>query len=61
MSFIDWIAAMAKMKGRQKSHQTYKSYWKWLSEYYALHKPKTVRRLSPIRMSSLRPVHILRE
>ena len=24
MSFIDWIAAMAKKKGRQKSHQTYK-------------------------------------
>ena len=42
MSFIDWIAAMAKKKGRQKSHQTYKSYWKWLSEYYALHKPKKI-------------------
>jgi hypothetical protein len=38
MSFIDWIAAMAEKKGRQKSHQTYNTYWKWLSEYYALHK-----------------------
>jgi hypothetical protein len=32
MSFIDWMAAMAKKKGRQKSHQTYQNCWKWLSE-----------------------------
>ena len=31
---------MAKQKGRQKSHQIYKNYWKWLSEYYALHNQK---------------------
>jgi hypothetical protein len=43
MAFIDWIAAMAKQKGRQKSHQTYKNYWKWLSEYYALHNQKSIR------------------
>ena len=38
MVFVDWIAAMAKQKGRQNSHQTYMSYWKWLSEYYALYR-----------------------
>jgi hypothetical protein len=40
MAFIDWIAAMARQKGRQKRQQTYKNYWKWLSEYYALHSKK---------------------
>jgi hypothetical protein len=43
MAFIDWIAAMAKQEDRQKSHQTYKNYWKWLSEYYALHNQKNIR------------------
>jgi hypothetical protein len=57
MSFIDWIAAMAKKKGRQKSHQTYKSYWKWLSEYYALHNKSTrclVRTQVPLRRNRVR-------
>jgi len=39
MAFIYWIAAMARQKGRQKSQQTYITYWKCLSEYHALHKP----------------------
>jgi len=37
MAFIDWIAETSRQKGKQKSHRTYKNYWKWLSEYYALH------------------------
>jgi len=40
MAFIDWIAETSRQKGKQKSHQTYKNYWKWLSEYYALHSKK---------------------
>jgi len=40
MAFIDWIAAIARQKGWQKRQQTYKNYWKWLSEYYALHSKK---------------------
>jgi hypothetical protein len=32
MAFIDWIAATS----RPKDQQTYKNYWKFLSEYYAL-------------------------
>jgi len=28
MAFIDWIAVMDKQKGREKSYQIYKSYWK---------------------------------
>jgi len=40
MAFIDWMAAVARRKGRQRSQQTYKNYWKWLSEYYALHSKK---------------------
>lgn len=34
MAWIDWIAEMARQKGRQDSRGAYKSYWKWLSEYY---------------------------
>ena len=40
MAWIDWIAEMARKKGRQNTQGTYKSYWKWLSEYYALHSQK---------------------
>ena len=40
MAFIDWIAETSRQKGQQKSHQTYKNYWKWLSEYYVLHSKK---------------------
>src|SRR5437868_8919236 len=36
-AFIDWIAEMSRQKGKQKSHQTCKNYWKWLNEYCALH------------------------
>ena len=37
MAFIDWIAETSRQKGQQKSHQTYKNYWKWLSKYYTLY------------------------
>ena len=40
LAFIDWIAETSRQEGKQKSHQTYKNYWKWLSEYYALHSKK---------------------
>jgi hypothetical protein len=40
MAWIDWIAEMARQKGRQNTQHTYIVYRKWLSEYYALHNQK---------------------
>jgi hypothetical protein len=55
MAFIDWIAAMARQKGRQ---QTYKNYWKWLSEYYALHSKKKEKGAALVHVKRIRIPHM---